>query len=81
MKLFKKTISALNFVMEQNQQISDFKLDSHQPLYMSCSRTESVTNAVMVDTHSTAWAQNGISRFGPTTLIWHCCYNDIAAIR
>ena len=26
------------------------------------------------------WAQNGISRFGPTTWTWHCCYNDITAI-
>ena len=26
------------------------------------------------------WVQNGISRFGPTTRIWHCCYNNIAAI-
>ena len=25
------------------------------------------------------WEQNCL-RFGPTTQIWHCCYNDIAAI-
>ena len=26
------------------------------------------------------WAQNGISKFRPTTQIWHCCYNDKAVI-